>query len=56
MTAWNPIGVGDTPEPGASTKTYAPKVARILHETKDPQEAAAQVAEYLGGVESLNGD
>lgn len=51
MTAWDPIGVGDTPEAWDEYETYAPEVARILHETKDPREAAAQVAEYLSGVE-----
>ena len=51
MTAWDPIGVGDTPEAWGEYETYAPKVARIPRETKDSQEAAAQVAEYLGDVE-----
>ncbi len=60
MTAWDPIGVGDAAEAWGEYETYAPKLARILRETKDPQEAAAQVAEYLGSVErhsmGLNSD
>lgn len=51
MTAWDPIGVGDAPEAWSEYETYAPEVARILRETNDPEEAAAGVAEYLGGVE-----
>lgn len=51
MTAWDPIGVGDTPEAWSEYETYAPEVARILRVTNDPEEAATGVAEYLGGVE-----
>jgi hypothetical protein len=51
MTAWDPIGVGDIPEAWGEYEAYAPKVAQILRETKDPREAATQVAEYLGDVE-----
>ncbi len=51
MTAWDPIGVGDAPEAWGEYERYAPEVARILRETKDPQKAAARVTEYLGGVE-----
>lgn len=51
MTAWDPIGVGDAPEAWTEYEAYAPQVARILRETKDPQEAATEVAEYLGDVE-----
>lgn len=51
MTAWDPIGVGDAPEAWGEYETYAPRVARILREAEDPWEAAAEVAEYLGGVE-----
>lgn len=51
MTAWDPIGVGDAPEAWGEYETYAPAVARILRDTKNPQEAAAEVADYLSGAQ-----
>lgn len=47
MTAWDPIGVGDTSEAWDEYDEYAPQVARALRETADPQESASRVARHL---------
>lgn len=51
MTAWDPIGVGDTPAAWDEYDGYAPQIARALRETVDPDESAAQVARHLGDAE-----
>lgn len=51
MTAWDPIGVGDTVEAWGEYASYAPDLARILRETADPEEAATEIAASLTGIE-----
>ncbi len=51
MTAWDPVGAGDSPEAWDEYDDYVLGVARRLHETADPEAAAERVAEYLDHVE-----
>jgi hypothetical protein len=50
MTAWDPIGVGDTPEAWDEYEDYAPGVAHRLRDAADWDEGVASVAEYLQHV------
>lgn len=47
MTAWDPIGVGDTPEAWDEYDEYTPQLARVLCATADPHESASRVAQHL---------
>ena len=49
--AWDPIGVGDTPEAWGEYDGYAAGVAQRLRNIPDPDEAARSVAEYLLHIE-----
>ncbi len=51
MTAWDPIGVGDTPEAWDEYDGYAAGVASRLRHVRDEEEAARSVAEYLLHIE-----
>ena len=51
MTAWDPIGVGDTPEAWDEYESYAPGVAHRLRDAADWDEGAASITDYLNHVE-----
>lgn len=52
MTAWDPIGVSDTPEAWDEYDSYLPGVAYRLRDAPDTDAAAEAAAAYLGHVES----
>jgi hypothetical protein len=51
MTAWDPIGVGDTVEAWDEYDDYAPGVAHRLRDAAGADEAVDSVAAYLDHVE-----
>lgn len=51
MAAWDPVGVGDTPEAWDEYDNYMAGVAHRLREITDRDEAASAVAAYLDHVE-----
>jgi hypothetical protein len=51
MTAWDPIGVGDTPEAWDEYEHYAPGIAHRLRDANSRDDGTASVTDYLNHVE-----
>ena len=51
MTAWDPVGSGDTPEAWDEYDSYALTIAHRARDGIDPETAAADIAAHLDRVE-----